>query len=179
MKDWNVVISIFQDGFRRAMRALREFGEIERSPYHNVLVMKVGDPMALVASVEKRTEESPALYDAISRVAPAMRSFEFQSAEEFREKAKSIALEWSPDLAGRSFHVRLHRRGAQHHLPSPDIERFLDDALLDALNRAGTPGTIAFKDPDAVIAIDTVDDRAGIALWTREDLVRHRLLRPD
>jgi len=30
-----------------------------------------------------------------------------------------------------------------------------------------------------VIAIDTVDDRAGIGLWTREDLTRHHLLRPD
>jgi len=30
-----------------------------------------------------------------------------------------------------------------------------------------------------VIAIDTIDDRAGISLWAREDLARHRLLRPD
>jgi tRNA(Ser,Leu) C12 N-acetylase TAN1 len=179
MTDWNVVISIFQDGFSRAMRALRKFGAIERSPYHNVLVMKVDDPMALLAAVEKRTEESPALYDAISRVAPAMRSFEFQSVDEFKERAKSIVLEWSLRLAGRSFHVRLHRRGARHHLPSPDVERFLDEALLDALNRTGTPGAIVFTNPDAVISVDTVDDRAGLALWTREDLARHRLLRPD
>ncbi len=38
---------------------------------------------------------------------------------------------------------------------------------------------ISFTDPDVVIAIDTVDDRAGIGLWTREELARHRLLRPD
>jgi hypothetical protein len=30
-----------------------------------------------------------------------------------------------------------------------------------------------------VIAIDTVDDTAGIALWTCEDVAHHRLLRPD
>jgi len=43
---------------------------------------------------------------------------------------------------------------------------------------AGQLGKVSFTDPDAVIAIDTVDDRAGMALWTREDLARHRLLRP-
>ena len=41
------------------------------------------------------------------------------------------------------------------------------------------PSRIAFADPDAVVAIDTVDDRAGIAVWVREDLEHHRLLRPD
>jgi hypothetical protein len=46
VKDWNVVISVYQDGFRRALHALREFGPVERSPYHNVLVMKVEDPTA-------------------------------------------------------------------------------------------------------------------------------------
>jgi len=70
VKDWNVVVSIYQTGFRRAIRALQELGPVERSPYHNVLMMKVEDPMALLEAVEKLTEERPALYDAISRVAP-------------------------------------------------------------------------------------------------------------
>jgi tRNA(Ser,Leu) C12 N-acetylase TAN1 len=179
VKDWNVVVSIYQDGFRRARRALEALGQVERSPYYNVLAMKVDDPGALLEAVERRTEESPALYDAIARVAPAHRCFEFQSAEELEGKARSIALEWLPRLAGRSFHVRFHRRGPRHALRSPDVERHLDDALLDALQEAGTPGKLSFSDPDAVIVIDTIDDRAGISLWTREDLARHRLLRPD
>jgi tRNA(Ser,Leu) C12 N-acetylase TAN1 len=173
------VISIYQDGFRRALRALQELGPVRRSPYYNVLVMKVDDPMALLEAIERRTEDSPALYDAISRVAPALRGFTFQSAEEFEAKAKSIVLEWSPRLAGQSFHVRLHRRGVRGDLRTPDTERLLDDVLLDATRATGRPGRISFTDPDAVIAIDTIDDVAGIALWTREDLARHRLLRPD
>jgi hypothetical protein len=55
----------------------------------------------------------------------------------------------------------------------------LDDALLDALKVAGTPGSISFSNPDAVIVIDTVDERAGVAFWDRHDLARYRLLRPD
>jgi hypothetical protein len=40
-----------------------------------------------------------------------------------------------------------------------------DDVLLQA---ARAPCTISFTDPDAVVAIDTIDDRAGIGLWARE-----------
>ena len=179
MKDWNVVISIYQEGFKPALHALREIGPVEPSPYHNVLVMKVEDPVAVLDAVERRTEEDPPLYDAVSRIAPAMRSFEFHSLEEFHDRAKDVVVEWLPQLAGRSFHVRLHRRGERHDLRTPDVERFIDDALLDALAQAGTPGHISFTDADAVIAIDTIDDRAGIGFWTREDLKQHRLLRPD
>jgi tRNA(Ser,Leu) C12 N-acetylase TAN1 len=179
VKDWNVVISIYQDGFREARRALKQFGPVELTPYHNVLVMRVDNPAAMLEAVERKTEEVPALYDAISRVAPAARTFEFDSTETFKAKAQSILLESLPRLAGRSFHVRLHRRGQRQDLRSPDVERFLDDILLDASKATGTPARIAFTDPDAVVAIDTVDDRAGIGVWMREDLEHHRLLRPD
>ncbi len=179
MKDWNVIITIYQDGYKRALRALREFGAATGSPYHNVLVMSVADPLALLESLERRTTEIPALDDAISRVAPAMANFDFESADEFRRKAKEMTLEWAPRLVGRSFHVRFRHRGTVCDLPTPDVERFMSEAILEALRQAGTPGSISYSDPDAVIAIDTVDNRAGLGLWSREDLARYHLLRPD
>lgn len=179
MNDWNVLISTYQGGHRRACRALQKLGSVERTPYHNVIAMTAADPMALLESIERRTEEVPALYDAISRVAPAKATFHFDSVQEFQGKAAAIVLEWVSALAGHSFHVRLHRRGSGRDLHAQDVERYLDQKLLDALARAGEPAKISFSDPDAVIAIDTVDDYAGIALWTRADLVHHRLLRPD
>jgi tRNA(Ser,Leu) C12 N-acetylase TAN1 len=179
VKDWNLIVTIYQEGFRRALRALQGIGPTERSPYHNVIVMKVDDPVEVLDAVERLTDESPALYDAIARVAPAMRTFEFQSAEAFKDGAHSIILEWIPTLVGRSFHVRLHRRGPKLELRTPDAERFFNDAIIDATIKAGMPARISFTDPDAVVVIDTVDDRAGIAMWTRADLAQHRLLRPD
>jgi len=179
MKDWNVVISVYQDGFRLALRGLRRLGPIERSPYHNVLVMKVDNPIALLAAIEKSTQENTALYDALSRVAPGMRCFYFHSAEEFVATVKSILSEWLPDLAGRSFHVRLHQRGTKHDLRTQDAERSFDDAIMEATLKAGMASKISFTNPDAVVAIDTIDGRAGLALWTRGDLTRYHLLRPD
>ncbi len=179
MNDWNVVISVYQDGFRRALRALEEYGPVERSLYHNVLVMRVDDPKALLEAIEQKTEINTALYDAISRVAPAMHTVDFHSIEEFKNKITSILIEWLPRLTGRSLHVRLHRRGDRHILRTPDVERLFDDFLLDLTAAKGTQCRISFTDPDAVIVIDTVDDRAGIGLWTHEDIARHHLLRPD
>lgn len=179
MKDWNVVISVYQDGFRRALRALEEYGPVERSPYHNVLVMRVDDPKALLEAIEQRTELNTALYDAISRVAPAMCTLDFHSIEEFKKKITSVLIEWLPRLTGRSLHVRLHRRGDRYELRTPDVERLFDDFLLDLTAAKGTRCRISFTDPDAVIVIDTIDGRAGIGLWTHEDIARHRLLRPD
>ena len=179
IQNWNVVVTVFQGGFKRAVRALRELGRVERSPYHNVLVMTVDNPLDLLDAIERRSADDPALYDAISRVAPASRCFDFTTASEFCEQSQAIALEWLPGLANRSFHVRVHGRGLGRYLHTQDAERLIDDALLAALEKEGVPGAVSFDDPDAVIAIDSVDNRAGMALWTRDDLKRHPLLRPD
>ena len=64
----------------------------------------------------------------------------------------------------------MHRRGFKGKLSTMDEERFLDTYLLEALEMARTPGRITFTDPDAIIALETVGPRAGLALWTREDL---------
>ena len=79
-------------------------------------------------------------------------------------------------LKGKSFHVRLHRRGFKGTLSTPKEERFLDEALLDALEAEGAPGHIAFTDPDAILQIETIDGRAGLSLWQREDLQRYPFL---
>ncbi len=179
MNDWNILVSTYQGGYRRASRALRKLGVVENTPYHNVMAMSAADPMALLEVIERLTEEVPALYDAISRVAPANAVFHFDSGDELQRKAKEIVLQWAPRLSGCSFHVRLRRRGGHREIHAHEVERYLDEALLDALAQTASPGKISFTDPDAVIAIDTVDDCAGLALWTREDLARHRLLRPD
>ena len=177
--EWNVVVSINREGFQRAVRALRDLGVVERTKYHNVLVVAAENPHSLLERIEQRTRADPALYDAISRVAPAVRCFVFHTAEEFEERARAAVMEWLPQLSGRAFHVRLHQRVFKHDLSSAITEPLLGKALLDALEQQGAHGSISFSDPDAVIAIDTVDDRAGLALWTREDLSRYRMLRPD
>ena len=75
--------------------------------------------------------------------------------------------------------MRLHRRGFMGIISTQPEERFLDEVLLDALADAGTPGRIRFADPDRVIQVETVDGRAGMSLWTREDMHRFPFLGVD
>lgn len=179
MQDWNVVVTVYEEGFADALKALREFGPVEPTGFHNVLVMKVEDPLALLNALERSIEADAYLGNTLSRAAPCQRTFDFTSPEDFEEQARRIALEWAPQLAGRAFHVRFHRRGFKHQLSSQSEERFLDEALLQALEQAGQPGKIAFEDPDAILAVETVGGRAGLSLWTRDQLKQSTLLRLD
>jgi tRNA(Ser,Leu) C12 N-acetylase TAN1 len=178
VEDWNIIVTIYQQGFRRAMRALQNIGPTDRTPYYNVLVMKIDEPIVALETIERLTEERPALYDAIARVAPAGVTFEFQSPEGFKDCTESFLLRLLPKLVGRSVHVRLHRRGS-NLICGHGTERLFNDFIVTETGKSGTAARITFSEPDAVIVIDTVDDRAGIAMWTDEDLARHRLLRPD
>lgn len=138
--------------------------------------MHVDDPEGFLAEIGKAVEAAPGLFNILSHVMPAQRTFDFAGAEEFEAKARDIAILWAPMLAGKGFHVRLHRRGFKGRLSTPKEERFLDEALLDALEAAGAPGHISFTDPDAILQIETIDGRAGVSLWRREDLQRYPFL---
>ncbi len=179
MRDWNVVVTANEDGYKRVRKLLRRYGAIASTEFYNVLVMRVPDRADLLEDLGKRVAESPGLMNDISRVVPAEEAFNFQSAAEFEKQSRAIALKWAPDLAGRSFYVRLHRRGFKGKLSSPDEERFLDDVILERLSDMGAPSHIDFSDPDKVIDIETVGGRAGMSIWSREDLRRFPFLHVD
>jgi hypothetical protein len=40
----------------------------------------------------------------------------------------------------------------------------------------GTPARVTFDDPDAILLIETIGGRAGMAVLTRDDYARHPLL---
>ena len=180
MKDWNVVITVNDsDGFRKARRDFQRFGDVAPTDYHNVLVLRVSDVSKFVEQLSSIIETDKSLLNCVSRVAPAGFAFDFLTAEEFRIKARAVVLGWAALLCGCSFHVRMHRRGLKSELPSPSVEEFLDDAVLSAASQRGAPSRIDFSDPGYVIDVETVGNRAGLTLWSRNDLRRLPFLRVD
>lgn len=177
MPDWTVVASTHPEAFERGRQLLEQFGRVDRTDYFNVLVLVPDDPDGFLQRFAAMAANVPGVLEILSRVMPAARCFDFQSPEEFEEKARAIVLEWLPRLAGRRFHVRMHRRGFKGRISSQAEERFLDEALLAALDEAGAPGHIDFADPDAVIDVETVGGRAALAIWTREELKKYPFLR--
>jgi tRNA(Ser,Leu) C12 N-acetylase TAN1 len=179
MHDWNVVISLHERKYVQARKLLEKLGPVSRTPYFNVLVMKVGDIGHLLETLRQWMEAEPHIRTILARVVPVTHTLTFQTVEEFEAKARATSLAFVPELAGKSFHIRMHRRGFKGRLSSHDEERFLDDAILEALNKRGQPGRITFANPDAILALETVDCRAGLSLWRREELQQYPFLHLD
>jgi len=179
MQDWNVVASVREGGYRRARELLGTLGQVAPTDYYNVLVLRVADPDAFLDELRALAEEDAALEQCVARVVPAAQTFVFQSPEDFECQAKAAVVQWLPRLAGKSFHVRFHRRGFKGRVSSQHEEQTLDGFLLQALEERGVPGHINFEDPDLIIDIETVGQRAGLSLWTREQRLRYPLLKLD
>lgn len=177
MSDWNVVVSVREGSYVRACRILEKFGPVSRTDFFNVLVMKVDNIQSVLDEIKTRILENPESYSFLTRMVPVTHTFVFQSPQEFEVKAKEVVLSWSSQLAGKAFHVRMRRRGFKGRLSSEEEERFLDKVLLDALVGAKTPGHITFETPDAIIAVETVGSRAGLSLWTAEELKKYPFIR--
>jgi len=84
-----------------------------------------------------------------------------------------------PALAGKRIYMRMRRRGFNGKLFTPTEEHFLDDVVLATLREQGSSCQVTFDDPDAVIVVETVGNRGGLAVWGREDLALHSYLCPD
>jgi tRNA(Ser,Leu) C12 N-acetylase TAN1 len=179
MQDWNVIVTVRQDGFKRAFRFFNEFGPLSKTGFFNVLVLKTSDADRMLDVLRERIFEDPGILNWLARVIPMIYRVSFQTGEELESKAREILLLWTPELAGKGFHVRMHRRGMKGKISSWETEKRFNEFLLEELDKSGTPGHIAFDDPDAVIAVETLGSVAGLSLWEREDLERYPFLRFD
>jgi tRNA(Ser,Leu) C12 N-acetylase TAN1 len=174
--DWNVTVTLAEPTFRIARNLLARWGRLRRTEFFNVAVMAVADTDSFLREFAAAVEQMPGILNAMSHVVPLEHVFAFKDASEFDEKLRDIALSYAPQLAGRSFHVRLRRRGLKGIISTPEEERLLDELLLEASAAAGKPGRITFEDPDYVLLIETVGESGGVALWTGDDLKRYPFL---
>jgi tRNA(Ser,Leu) C12 N-acetylase TAN1 len=177
--EWNVVIAVNTQGFARAFIVLSEFGAVKKTDFYNVLVMEARDISRMLEDLREKSSRDPGLLSFLSRLIPVTHTFTYQTHEEFREHATGRVMQWIPMLGVKSFHVRMHRRGFKEKMVSPEEERFLDHVIVEALEEAGVPGRITFEDPDFIVAVETVGQRAGLSLWAREDLQKYPFVRLD
>jgi hypothetical protein len=85
-QDWNVVVTVYEEGFKPAKRALSQAGAISPTDYHDVLVMKVEDPHAFTTWLAALVSQEPGLLNFISRAVPAAQIFAFHSARSSKPK---------------------------------------------------------------------------------------------
>lgn len=179
MRDWNVVVTTHEHRYRNARAFLLPLGDISDTDFYNVLVMRVDNPALFLEILEHELSVQPGYRMVLARVLPVTESFRFQSPQEFERKAKDVASAMVKQVEGSRFHVRMHRRGFKGRLSSQEEEVLLDHCLMEAMNVRGMEGRIDFDDPDWILALDTVGQRAGLSLWHREQLQRYPLLKLD
>jgi tRNA(Ser,Leu) C12 N-acetylase TAN1 len=169
MLDWNVLVDVRQHSFSPAYLLFEEFGTVYQSDFEDILLLKVNSIPEFIAAFNQRLVEDPDVTELTNRVMPVTSIFSFQSQEEFETKAKKVVLERLPMLEGKKIHVRMHRKGFKDRIDRHEEETFLDQIILQELEKIGKPGIISGIDPDVIVSVETISDRAGLSFWTRQD----------
>lgn len=177
MRDWNVLITVHEKAYGWVRNVLSEFGSIERTEFFNVLILQCHDVGELLGRLNEKIAAEPGTLNFLARLIPVTETFGFQTQEEFQRKAREKALGFVEKLRGKSFHVRMHRRGFKGKISTVEEEKMLDEVLLKALEDLGMPGRLNFEDPDAIVAVETLGQQAGLSLWTRDDLKKYPFLK--
>lgn len=174
---FNLVVTTASGGrYRHLLHELSPWGEFRPTGFLGVILGKVDDPLAFLERVRAEREKRLIAFQDLGRAVPVERVFSFH-VEEFPDKAKEAIRPYLEQMAGRRFYVRLERRGLKGQIVSPEAERALDGFIREELEKDGRSAEVGFEHPDAVIAVETVGDRCGVGLLTREMLDRYDFVR--
>jgi tRNA(Ser,Leu) C12 N-acetylase TAN1 len=163
---WNVVATALEGRRDALLVALRRLGRFRRGGYRNVVVGTVDDPLGFLRGVRDALDADPLLPTALARAIPidATTRFDATTAVDAVAAAAAPLLD---RLAGGSFFVRLERRGLKGRVHTPTFERDLGDRVWRALEARGHAPRVDFRDPDAVLVVETIGDVAGLAVLPR------------
>jgi tRNA(Ser,Leu) C12 N-acetylase TAN1 len=166
MGSWNVLATSLEGRRDALLIALRKLGKFRRGGYRNVVVGQVDDVPAFLVAVRDALATDPLLPTALAKVVPVESLVRFDAlnaVDAFAAAAEPLL----GRLGSGSFFVRLERRGLKGRLHTPTVERDLADRVWRELETRGHAPRVEFRDPDAVLVVETVGDEAGIGLLTR------------
>lgn len=172
----SVLVTIAGDAYGKALNVLRRFGRVRATDFFNVLVLESADGRALLERLHAEWPVGSRERAWLASVTPLEEAFAFGTREEFEQKVSALAEHLAPRLEGKSFHVRMHRRGMRSDLRTRDEEVLLDHRILELLEARGAPGRVTFEDPDAIVVVETLGHHGGVALWSRDEIRRWPLL---
>lgn len=177
MWEFNLVATMASDArFRRLVADLKRLGDFRRTEFLGVLVGRVEDRIAFLETLRAEREKRLTAFQDLGRIIPIDRVFVF-TPENFVGLLRQSVVPYLDQLAGRRFYVRLERRGHKGEIVSPEAERAVDAFIEENLLLRRAPATIDFENPEAVVAVETIGDRAGIGLLTRETMDRYDFVR--
>ncbi len=176
MEKWNILATARRREERYVLRLLKNHGEFGGSGYRDVILGCVADVPAFLEALERIRREAPGRLRSLGQIVPLERNFQFEVAD-FREKAKEAVLPYIDQLENCRFFVRVVRRGHKGEISGMETEKELDGFILESLERDGKQATVNIEEFEKMIIIETVEDRAGVGLITREMKERYPFIK--
>jgi tRNA(Ser,Leu) C12 N-acetylase TAN1 len=167
MADWNVLATSLEGRRDALLLALRRLGRFRGGGYRNVVLGTVDEVPVFLNRLREALTTDLLLPTALAKLVPAERLVRF-TAEDAGATLASAAEPLLDRLANGSFFVRIERRGFKGRVHSPTIEREVGDHVWRALEARGVKPRVDFRDPDAVLVIETIGDQAGLAVIDRQ-----------
>lgn len=165
--EWNILATANRRQERYLLRLLSKYGEFKGSGYRDVVVGRVEDVDTFLETLETLRQEKPEKMRSLSQIVPIERTFQFEISD-FRDKLREAILPYVKLVENSRFYVRVERRGHKGEISSLEEEQEMDSFILEALKNTGKLAQVSFKDPDKIIIVETIENRAGIGLVTRE-----------
>jgi tRNA(Ser,Leu) C12 N-acetylase TAN1 len=167
MEVWNILATSHRSQEHHVLRILNRLGEFRHSGYRDVIIGHVIDVASFLDELEKIRRETPEKLRSLSQIVPIERNFQFEVAN-FVEKSKEAVFPYIDRLANTRFFVRVARRGHKGEISSLEVEHILDAYILESLEKEGKQATINIEEFDNMIAIETIENRAGVGLIKKE-----------
>lgn len=163
MRPWNVLATSLLGEEMIVYRELKRAADFRKCDFRDVFLGWTDDLDTFLGTVLVNSR----LREKIGKVVPIDRTFAFH-ADDFEKRLEAALPAYLPHLAGRSFHVRMERRGFKGRLNSLEIEQLMDRLLKERLLESGEGCEVDFRDPDCIVVVETVADWCGVGLITRE-----------
>jgi tRNA(Ser,Leu) C12 N-acetylase TAN1 len=167
IREWNVLATSLEGRREALIVALRKLGPFWRAGYRNVLVGQVNDQRKFLQTVRERLPTDMQLAASLTKIVPVEQVVTFEPSR-LAETLVELLTPCANRIAGKSFHVRVERRGLKGVVHTPTVERTVGEALLTAAGACGAAPTVSFRNPDVVVAVETTGETAGVGFLTRE-----------
>lgn len=163
---WNLLVTAQEGLGGDLLRELRRLGRFRWSSFRNVILGAVDDPDAFLLALDELIERKPFVGAWVGKTLPIDVTFDVD-VERFVADAQERLGPLLDRIAGRTFYVRVERRGHKGVLRTHDLEQALGAFLVDTLIGRGDTPTVTFDDPEVAVSVEIVGARAGISLVTR------------
>jgi len=175
---WNVLVTSQEGYASELLRELKPHGRFRPSSFRNVLIGEVEDRTAFLDAVDDLCRQRPFVTTWLGKVLPIDDCFSFE-VDRFPEIAAEHLRPFADQVANRTFHVRVERRGHKRLLNTHQLEKQLGESVFAALEARGLSAKVKFDDPDIVLAVEILGDTAGIAAVSRELRSRYAFVKID